>query len=69
MFTLAFLTPGSLATAAGSLFSKHPSVIFLLASLLLYFAASFFQKLGQVPPPPAKSQVRLKNIDESSYEI
>jgi hypothetical protein len=69
MFTLALLNLGSLAATAGSLFSKHPSVIFLLASVLLYSAASFFQRLAQASPPPAKTQVRLKKIDESSYEI
>ena len=56
--------------AAADMFGRHPSIMFLLASVLLFSAASFFEKLGQktsahtINPP-----MSMKNMDESSYEI
>jgi len=57
-------------TVAWNILSRHPSIMFLLASMLLLSAASFVEKLGQrTSSPNNKLKSNMESMDESSYEV
>jgi hypothetical protein len=63
------ITSRTLMTSLAVL-SHHPSIMFLLAAILLFSAASFCEKLGQAASTPSINPLSsIENIDESSYEV